>query len=73
MANGTEYVLAVRSVTSAMRAQKLLEREGIRTTIQRSTDTSRRGCGYTVKIKSELSYALGVLQAAGIEVLDVQG
>lgn len=72
MANGTEYVLAVRSITSAMRAQKLLERVGIRTTIHRSTNTSQRGCGYTIKFKSDLDYALSILEPAGIEIFEIQ-
>lgn len=72
MAGGADYVLAVRSITSAMRAQKILERQGFHASIQRSTTTSPQGCGYTVRITGDLSAALSILQAAEIEILEVR-
>ncbi len=47
MANNGQSVLVVRSVTSAMRGQKLLESSGISAYVQRNTaPNSNQGCGY---------------------------
>ncbi len=51
MANNGQSVLVVRSVTSAMRGQKLLESSGISAYVQRNTaPNSNQGCGYGIRI-----------------------
>ncbi len=70
MANNGQSVLVVRSVTSAMRGQKLLESSGISAYVQRN---SNQGCGYGIRISGDVSKAAGILAGAGIKVVEIQG
>ncbi len=74
MANNGQSVLVVRSVTSAMRGQKLLESSGISAYVQRNTaPNSNQGCGYGISISGDVSKAAGILAGAGIKVVEIQG
>ncbi|HBR31780.1 MAG: DUF3343 domain-containing protein [Eubacteriales bacterium] len=59
------------SVTYAMKAQDLLKRESIYSSIIRSPDVRAiKGCGYGIKIQSNCeSYAKKILQLNGVSIL----
>ena len=73
MASSTVYVLAVRSSTSALRGQRILESKGIPAAIQRSSSpASQNGCGYAIKIVGDLSNAVRILNSEGVEVVEIR-
>jgi hypothetical protein len=60
------------SVTSALRAQKLLEQRGIRSYIRKIANHPKLGgCGYGLELLGDLNAALCLLQAAGIRILGI--
>ena len=69
------YLLVCRSLTYAQRSARVLERAGIKSMIIRTTkDVTRDGCGYSLKIRSEILYsALSALQSAGLPPRNVLG
>lgn len=73
MTNIDQAVLVVRSVTSAMKGQKLLEQNGISAYVERNTaPNSRQGCGYGLKSAATWPPPPGILSAAGIKVSEIQ-
>lgn len=66
-------LLVVRSVTDAMRGQKLLERHGITAVAERNT--AQRGgqsCGYALRVTGNANDAVGILAGAGISVTEIR-
>lgn len=61
-------VLAVGSVTNAMRGKTLLNQNGISATVGRARPDERTGCGYTLTVTGEAERARHLLSAAGIRV-----
>lgn len=61
-------VLAVGSVTNAMRGRELLQKNGIPAFLGRADARGREGCGYTLTVTGDVSRAAGILAAAGIRV-----
>ncbi len=69
MANPT---ILMSSVTSALRAQKLLEQRGTRSYIRKIANNQKLGgCGYGLEIQGDVNTALNLLWAAGIRILGV--
>ncbi|MBC8584177.1 putative Se/S carrier-like protein [Youxingia wuxianensis] len=67
-------VLIVRSITNAMRGQKLLENQGVTAYIVRNSDVSGRyGCGFGIKIDAPVDRAVDILADEGIRVVEVIG
>lgn len=65
-------IIAVGSITNAIRAQKELEKNGIKSYIQRvSVHIPKRGCGYCLKINKNGENAAEIIKKAGIRVLEV--
>ena len=65
-------VIRLSSVTYSIRAQKLLERQGIKAYIRKlSQDRRSGGCGYGLEVYGHLPTILGQLSASGIRVLEV--
>ncbi len=62
-----EHRLSVRSITYAMKAQKLLERRGIYCRIVRDRSI-HRGCGYLIIVRGDLGRITDFLRSAGIDV-----
>ncbi|MCL2035281.1 MAG: DUF3343 domain-containing protein [Oscillospiraceae bacterium] len=64
-------IIRLTSVTYAIRAQKLLERQGIRSTIKKfARSLEVNGCGYGVEIdKMDLDKAAGILKSADIRIV----
>ena len=61
-------LLAVSSVTYAMRGRELLFRRGIRAYIERLPRTAETGCGYGLYVPERREEAERILTAAGIRV-----
>ena len=64
-------VIRLTSVTYAVRAQKLLERHGISSTIRKFARSLHvNGCGYGIEVNQiDLYAAAGILDAAGIRTV----
>jgi len=60
------------SITWAIRAQKLLGRRGIGSTIRKISKTgSAKGCGYGLNVYGDLQNALRILDLDNIRYIDV--
>lgn len=70
---GKSTVIAVGSITNAIRARQELTKNGIDCTIQRvSVHIPNRGCGYCVRTDGENgSSAEEILKKIGIRILEV--
>lgn len=67
-------ILVVRSITGAMKGQKILESNGIAAYVQRNmSPNSRVGCGYVLKINGNPQTAVMLLARAGVPVVEVMG
>lgn len=65
--------IRLTSVTYAMRAQKLLERQGIRAYVRKIVKSlSVHGCGYGVQVVGDAEAAARLLTAAGIRVVAIE-
>ena len=67
-----DSVLIVRSVTNAIKGQKILESR-IPAYVQRASSLNRQGCGYALKISGNIETAVNLLARAGIQVVEIQG
>ena len=73
MPNRETHLVVVRSITYAMKGQKLLERYGYTAYIERlSRPSSRQGCGYGVRVVGPFAGVLQLFEMAGIPVAEVQ-
>ncbi len=64
--------ILMSSLTSALRAQKLLEQRGIYSYIRKIANNQKLGgCGYGLEIQGDVNSVLNILQVAGIRVLGV--
>ena len=68
-----DSVLIVRSVTNAIKGQKILESNRIPAYVQRASSLNRQGCGYALKISGNIETAVNLLARAGIQVVEIQG
>lgn len=67
-------MIRLTSVTYAIRAQKLLERQGIRSYIKRLTKSTQvQGCGYGLEIVGNLDMAVNTIRAADIRIIEIIG
>jgi len=65
-------VIRLSSVTYAIRAQKLLEQQGIRSYVKRVTSTTQaNGCGYGLEINGNLEAAQRIITASGIRIVEI--
>ena len=62
-------VIQVSSVTYAIKSRDLLFRYGIRAYVERSTRSSRAGCGYGLYVPANTDRAAQLLRLALIRVL----
>lgn len=61
-------VLAVGSVTNAMRGKELLAKNGLFAFVGRVKPDEQSGCGYTLTVTGDVEKAERLLKAAGIRV-----
>jgi hypothetical protein len=66
-------MIRLSSVTYAIRAQKQLERHGIKSYIRKQqVSKNTRGCGYGVEVHgSVLQTAQDIIREAGIRIYDI--
>lgn len=66
-------LIRLTSVTYAIRAQKMLERQGIRSTIKKITRSLQvSGCGYGLEINAaDLELAKSTLNASDIRIVEI--
>lgn len=70
----TEYCLSFRSVTYAQRAKKILDRAGMSSYLQRAPSVlAAGGCGYCVRVKTDVEQGIRLLKAAGVPFSRVYG
>lgn len=60
------YLIALTSITYAIKAQNLLKSMGYYCEIQRTPKTLGTGCGYSIRVKGDVSTALRILENASI-------
>ena len=66
------HYIHVGSITNAMRGRQLLEAQGMRAYLQRTTQGAERdGCGYRLLITGDAQRAQRVLQEGGVRVIRV--
>ena len=67
-------IIRLTSVTYAIRAQKLLERQGMRSYIKKlASNMSEHGCGYGLEVDAnQLQQALEEITKAGIRVVAIE-
>ena len=61
-------LLAMSSITYAMKAKEILNGRGLFCEIERTPKNLGSGCGYSVKIKSDPDKATEILRQYGISV-----
>ena len=63
--------IQVGSITYAMKANKLLYKNGIKNTVIRNTDFRKSlGCGYSIELKeNNLQKAIQILRNNGIKII----
>ena len=62
-----KYTVAFGSVTIAMKAQTLLNHNGIRTSVVRTPKNLSSGCGYSLSGYGEVSMTASILERNGIK------
>ena len=69
MISGT---ILFNSITLSIRAQKLLDGQGLKSNIRKISKTgSTKGCSYGLDVQGDLNRALRILDSAGIRYIDV--
>ena len=62
------FFITVRSVTFGQRAERVLKKDGIFCTLQRTPKwMEQRGCGYCLRLRNEWKAAAAALDRAGVE------
>ena len=68
----SNYYIHVGSITNAMRGKQLLEAEGIRTYLHRTSHpTDGDGCGYSLLVSDGVDKAVNILKKRGVRVIRV--
>lgn len=66
------YYIHVGSITNAMRGRRLLEEQGIRAYLHRSTRPAENdGCGYHLLVTEAPDRAESILRKAGVRVIRI--
>ena len=66
------FYVHVGSVTNAMRGKRLLEEQGMRTYLHRTSHPAEGdGCGYSLLVTEGVNSAVQVLQKRGVRVIRV--
>ena len=66
------YLIHVGSITNAMRGKRLLEQQGIRAFVHRSSDPAAGdGCGYSLLVTERAGQAEQLLRSSGVRVIRV--
>lgn len=66
------FYIHVGSVTNAMRGKRLLEEQGMRTYLHRTSHPAEGdGCGYSLLVTEGVNSAVQILQKRGVRVIRV--
>lgn len=63
-----EYFFLLSSITSAMKGEEILRKNGFKANVFRDTKMNPYGCGYVIKTKGEKDAPLALLKKYGIRV-----
>ena len=67
-----EYFFLLSSITSAMKGEDLLKKNGFRASVFRDTKINPFGCGYVIKVFGEKEKISEILKKAGIRVNEIR-
>ena len=60
------YLIALTSITFAMKAQNILKNMGYYCEIQRTPKNFAKGCGYSIRVKGDLDKIINILDYSNI-------
>lgn len=66
------YLFLLSSVTSAMKGEEILRKNGYSASVFRDTDFNPYGCGYVIKAFGEKEKMAGILKKSGIRVNEIR-
>lgn len=64
--NMKNYIIALASITYAMKAQTLLRTSGIKCDVIRTPKNLASGCGYSIKAWGDIKNISAILESGGI-------
>ena len=67
-----EYFFLLSSITSAMKGEDLLRKNGFRASVFRDTKINPFGCGYIIKASGEKEKMAEILKTSGIRVNEIK-
>ena len=67
-----EYYFLLSSITSAMKSEDILRKNGFRASVFRDSKTNPYGCGYILKAFGEKEKMSMLLKNAGIRVNEIR-
>ena len=66
------HYIHVGSVTNAMRGKRLLEQQGMRAFLHRSSQPSDGdGCGYSLLVMGSVDIAIQILKKSGVRIIRI--
>ncbi|MBR5872693.1 MAG: DUF3343 domain-containing protein [Oscillospiraceae bacterium] len=67
-----EYFFLLSSITSAMKGEALLRKNGFKAFVFRDTKINPFGCGYVIKVTGEKEKIAAILSSGGIRVNEIR-
>lgn len=67
-----EYYFLMSSITSAMKGEEILRKNGFRASVFRDTKMNPYGCGYVIKTSGEKNAVSEMLKKYGIRVNEIR-
>ncbi len=68
--NSKKTIIALSSITYAIKAKNLLNSAGYYCEIERTPKELATGCGYSILVKNDINLILSILAYEGIKVKD---
>ncbi|MGN0654288.1 MAG: DUF3343 domain-containing protein [Oscillospiraceae bacterium] len=65
------YLLTTASITLANKACDILKSNGYACAVERTPKNLASGCGYSVRLKGNIEYAVSLLESNGITPKDI--
>ncbi len=65
------YIIAIGTVTYAMKGRDLLRKNGFAVKIERITGDNTLGCGYVLVITGDIENAENILKNGGVKILKI--
>ena len=67
-----EYLFLLSSITSAMKGEKILIKNGFRASVYKDSKTNPYGCGYIIKASGEKERIEAILKSSGIRINEIR-